>query len=303
MRYRSRCTRSGRTGAAETFLHLRRRRGALQDPAEARKPPTDDELRVIDSAKTLVGKPPNARVVVNGKQFVLDCIGTVSAISYRMSIDVTKEFTRYTGNGVNRLYMTLKDRKVLHGDAYPRTGDVVIWDNTWDASGDSDRTNDQRTHAGVGLAVDEDGTIHYVHENMYKGVVIELMNLLKPSVPRDENGKTLNSGLAIATVPGGPRPQHSLSGEVFNTFGDVLAVKSSLAAEGEVPADAPPEGLALSDDPRPLNGPTCRSRYQKTPSGEGVRAEVGGTRVELVTPSVSSWCSNQTELAARRTTQ
>ena len=25
---------------------------------------------------------------------------------------------------------------------------------------------------------------------------------------------------------------------------------------------------------------------------------MGGTRVELVTPSVSSWCSNQTELAA-----
>jgi hypothetical protein len=202
--------------------------GLYRSPKEARKPPSADELLVIDSAKTLIGEPPNAKVVVKGKQFTLDCIGTVSAIFYRMDIDVTKDFDKYSGNGVNRLYMTLKDLGVLHRDTYPRTGDVIVWDNTWDANDNGDRTDDPKTHAGVVLAVDDDGTIHYVHENMFKGVIIEMMNLLQPAVASDDSGKRINSGLAIATKSGGPKPEHWLAGDVFNTFGDVLRIKDSL---------------------------------------------------------------------------
>ena len=202
--------------------------GLYRSKEDARKPPTDDELRVIVSAKTLLGEPPNAKVLVKGKQFTLDCIGTVSAIFYRMDIDVTKDFDKYSGNGVNRLYMTLKDKGVLHRDKYPRTGDIIVWDNTWDANGDGDRTDDFTTHAGVVLAVDDDGTIHYVHENLFKGVIIEAMNLLQPNVASDDSGKRLNSGMAIATKTGGPKPDHWLSGDVFNTFGDVLRIKDDL---------------------------------------------------------------------------
>lgn len=54
---------------------------------------------MIASAETLVGEPPNAKVVVKGKLFVLDCIGTVSAIFYRMDIDIAKDFAKYPGNG------------------------------------------------------------------------------------------------------------------------------------------------------------------------------------------------------------
>jgi hypothetical protein len=202
--------------------------GLYRSKEGARKPPTDDELLVIDSAKTLLGEPPNAKVLIKGKQFTLDCIGTVSAIFYRMDIDVTKDFDKYSGNGVSRLYMTLKDKGVLHRDMYPRTGDVIVWDNTWDANGDGDRTDDPTTHAGVVLAVDDDGTIHYVHENMFKGVIIEMMNLLQPTVASDDSGKRLNSGMAIATVAGGPKPEHWLSGDVFSAFGDVLRIKDDL---------------------------------------------------------------------------
>jgi cell wall-associated NlpC family hydrolase len=192
---------------------------------EQQAPPTDEELAVIAAAKTLLGKAPNAGVLVNGKSFTLDCIGTVGAVFWSLSMDVTKDFDLYSGNGVNRLYMTLKERNALHTDKYPRPGDVIIWDNTWDADDDGDRVHDPRTHAGIVLAVDEDGTIHYVHENLYKGIVIEVMNLVRPTEARDEQGKLINSGLAIATETGGPKPAHSLSGDVFNCFGDVLGQK------------------------------------------------------------------------------
>jgi hypothetical protein len=220
--------------------------GLYRSPREARKPPTDDELSVIDSAKILIGEPPNAQVVVKGKNFTLDCIGTVSAIFYRMDIDITKNFANYSGNGVNRLYMTLKDLGVLHRDTYPRTGDVIIWDNTWDANDDGDRTDDPRTHAGVVLAVDDDGTIHYIHENMFKGVMVEVMNLLQPTLASDESGKRLNSGLAIATKSGGPKPAHWLSGDVFDAFGDILRKKNDLEVAAKDGDGADPKAVAMS---------------------------------------------------------
>jgi len=205
--------------------------GIYRTPEQQREPPTTEELAVIASAKTLIGKPPDAKVMVNGKGFTLDCIGTVSAIYFGLSLDVTKDFGIYTGNGVNRLYMTLKERNGLHTDKYPRPGDVIIWDNTWDVKGNGDRVHSPRTHAGIVLAVDEDGTIHYVHENLYKGVIIETMNLLRPTVARDEQGKRINSGMAIASKPGGPAPVHSLAGDVFNCFGDVLGLKDYFSVD------------------------------------------------------------------------
>ncbi len=199
--------------------------GIYRSTEELQEPPSNDELAVIASAKTLIGQKPDAKVTVNGKGFTLDCIGTVSAIYYGLSLDVTKDFAIYDGNGVNRLYMTLKERNALHTDKYPRPGDVIIWDNTWDVKEDGDRVHDPRTHAGIVLAVDEDGTIHYVHENLYKGIMIETMNLRRPTDARDEQGKVINSGMAIASKPNGPKPAHSLSGDVFNCFGDVLGLR------------------------------------------------------------------------------
>jgi hypothetical protein len=183
---------------------------------------------VVASARELIGMRPNARVRVKGRDFELDCIGTVSAIFYRLDIDVGKDFAKYTGNGVNRLYLTLRDRAVLHTDAWPRIGDVIIWDNTWDANGDADRGNDPRTHAGIVLGVDDDGTIQYVHEDLERGVRIDVMNLLRPSSPRNVWGKRLNSGLAIASSSGGALPERWLSGQNFDAFGDVLGIEDQL---------------------------------------------------------------------------
>lgn len=200
--------------------------GIYRTPEQQQEPPTAEELAVIASAKTLIGKPPSANVMVNGRAFILDCIGTVSATFYAVGLDVTKDFDYYTGDGVNRLYMTLMERNAVHRDKYPRPGDVVIWDNTWDVKGDGDRIHNPRTHAGIVMAVDADGTIYYLHENLYLGVVIETMNLLHPADAFDEQGKCINSGMAIASKPGGSRPMHHLSGDVFDCFGDVLGQKS-----------------------------------------------------------------------------
>lgn len=199
--------------------------GIYRTAEQQQAPPSKGELGIVDSAKTLIGMAPEAIVVIHGRQFVLDCIGTVAAIFYRERIDVTKDFAKYSGTGVDRLYESLESQKVLHADKYPRPGDVVIWDNTWDANNNGNPNDDPRTHAGVVLAVDEDGTIHYVHENYRRGVIIEVMNLLRPTVYKDDNGKLLNSPMAMAPKPGEERAVHWVSGDLFDSFGDVLGAK------------------------------------------------------------------------------
>ena len=187
------------------------------------QPPSDDEKAVLASAKTLIGMAPDSVVKVNDRTFVLDCIGTVSAIFYRMNIDVQKDFPRYRGDGVGRLYQSLRAQNVLHWDLYPRAGDIIFWDNTWDADGDGILDNDPLTHAGVVLAVDADGTIHYVHEHIVKGVTVEVMNLLHPRDYSDPQGRIINSAMAMSSgISRRDNPPHWTSGDLWHSFGDIL---------------------------------------------------------------------------------
>jgi hypothetical protein len=190
------------------------------------RPLSAEEKAVLASADTLIGRAPESTVKVNGRTFVLDCIGTVSAIFYGMDIDVQRDFPRYRGDGVGRLYQSLRAQGVLHRDLYPRPGDIVFWDNTWDANGNGVLGDDPRTHAGVVLSVDADGTIHYVHEHIVKGVTIEAMNLLHPRDYYDPQGRIINNALAMNSgISRRSNPPHWTSGDLWNCFGDILRVQ------------------------------------------------------------------------------
>jgi hypothetical protein len=223
---------------------------AYRTPEQIAQPLSPDEKAVIASARTLLGRGPESTVKVNGRTFVLDCIGTVSAIFYGMNIDVQKDFRRYDGDGVNRLYQSIKALHTLHRDLYPRPGDIIFWDNTWDANGDGNLNDDPRTHAGIVLSVDKDGTIHYVHEHIIKGVTIEAMNLLHPRDYSDPQGRIINNALAMNSgISRKVNPPHWTSGDLWDSFGDILRVKGHFAVAG-VPADPePPDAVLFSMRP------------------------------------------------------
>ncbi len=130
-----------------------------------------------------------------------------------------KDAGRYGGGGVRSFYAELQAMSALHHDLYPRPGDVVFWDNTYDANGDGDLTDDPLTHVGLVVAVDADGTIHYEHEHLRKGVIVEVMNLLHPDEYATPDGKIVNSAMAEARKI---RPVHWVSGDLWNSFGDVI---------------------------------------------------------------------------------
>lgn len=115
--------------AAATERTGKRRTRASVETAAA----NETGAKVVEGAKSLVGA---SELVVNGKTFPMDCTGVVRAAYWYAGIDLAMDFSKYTGNGVTRIYKTLEAGNLLHTDELPRPGDIVFWDNTYDRNED-----------------------------------------------------------------------------------------------------------------------------------------------------------------------
>jgi hypothetical protein len=185
--------------------------------------------KVLASGRSLIGKKPDAKVTVNGKPFILDCIGTVSAAWWGAGLDLRREFRRYPGDGVNRLYRSLQSWGALHWQRTPQPGDLIIWDHTWDVDGDPNYP-DGHTHAGMVLSVAADGTIEYLHESVSRGVVVAYMNLYDTEGTLGPGGKVINSPLYQGSNYGkSTNPARWTSGHLWSAFGDAETVARVLA--------------------------------------------------------------------------
>lgn len=153
---------------------------------------SDAQARVVASAESLVGRR-NLRV--NGRRFNYDCTGTILAAYYGAGIDLQAEFSRYTGNGVARLFKLAADHDLVYSGDSPSPGDVIFWDNTYDRNGDG-AWNDRLTHAGVVIRAYEDGSVDYVHHNYRDGIVVARMNLGDPDV-HQVGGAVVNSPMRM----------------------------------------------------------------------------------------------------------
>jgi len=196
-------------------------RAGERDVPVARPPlsAATEELRAKlgDGARSVLGA---RELVVNGRRFSWDCTGTVLAIYWYAGVDLARDFGRYPGNGVSRLYRTLEDAALLYTTREPILGDLVFWDDTYDADGDG-RWNDPLTHVGMVMETARDGTISYIHLNYRKGIVIERMNLREPDVhQRAAAGKVtiVNSPLRMAET-GKAHPDRWLAGQLYRVLG------------------------------------------------------------------------------------
>jgi hypothetical protein len=193
------------------------------------QPPTSVIGKVLATGRSLVGQKPQAQVQVNGRPFTLDCIGTVSAAWWGAGVDLQRDFHRYRGDGVNRLYQSLKSWGALHWFRTPQPGDLIIWDHTWD-TGDDPNYPDGHTHAGLVLSVESDGTIAYLHESVTRGVVVAYLNLYDPAATRTPDGRVLNSPMFLGSGFGRDNnPPLWTSGQPWSAFGDGSTVVRALA--------------------------------------------------------------------------
>jgi hypothetical protein len=178
-----------------------------------------EELRskLAEGGEYVLGKK---ELVIRGKRFNMDCTGTVLAIYYYAGIDLARDFNKYTGNGVMRLYKSLEEEELLYETRFPVTGDIIFWDNTYDRNEDR-QWNDPLTHVGMVMNTSEDGSIEYVHLNYRSGIIIENMNLHQPEVHQQmEKGqmRIINSPMRMKQA-GKAHPDNWLSGQLFKIFG------------------------------------------------------------------------------------
>ena len=189
-------------------------RGSSLSPA-ARQ--TEDVRRKLaEGGNYVLGK---RELVIRGKRFNMDCTGAVLAIYYYAGIDLARDFNKYKGNGVTRLYRSLESKDLLYETRLPVTGDIIFWDNTYDRDEDG-RWNDFLTHVGMVMKASRDGTIEYVHLNYRKGIIIEYMNLREPNVHQQlEKGqiRIVNSPMRMKQA-GKAHPGNWLAGQLYKTF-------------------------------------------------------------------------------------
>ncbi|AFG36822.1 NlpC/P60 family protein [Spirochaeta africana] len=160
-------------------------------------------------------------LVVAGRAQAIDCTVIIKAVYREAGIDLSAGLSRYQGSRVERLHAYLGDQRLLHTgsegvDLQP--GDLIFWDNTYDRNG-SGRPDDELTHVGMVIDVAENGDVRYIHHNYARGVVVEHMNLAKPSVhrrPDAAGGGIANSFLRSRQAPPYER---RLAGELFNSAG------------------------------------------------------------------------------------
>jgi hypothetical protein len=212
---------TGRAAALLLFVllfscsSLARRDPELSDPLPAET--TDLQRQLAEGARRLLGR---RQLVVRGRTFPYDCTGTVLAIYWHAGIDLARDFDKYDGNGVLRLYRSLEKDNLLYSSPHPVTGDIIFWDNTYDRNADG-AWNDTLTHVGMVLRSSPDGMIRYVHLNYSRGIVIENMNLLEPDVHKKLVRGTLrilNSPIRLRE-PGQPHPPRWLAGQLYRVLG------------------------------------------------------------------------------------
>jgi|APSaa5957512622_1039677.scaffolds.fasta_scaffold74222_1 hypothetical protein len=170
---------------------------------------------VVEGALFLVGKE---ELIVNGKTFPNDCTGVVRAAYWYAGIDLAKDFSKYAGNGVARIYKTMEAENLIYNTDIPQPGDIVFWDDTYDRNEDG-KWNDPLTHIGVIVSAHPDGSIEYVHANYRKGVVPEHMNLKDPDTnTKKARGETVVVNSAMR-MKGQVTNALWLSSHLYRSFG------------------------------------------------------------------------------------
>ncbi len=197
---------------------------SMKEAADPFAPLCPARTDILKSAFSFQGKATESTVEIKGESICLDCIGTVLAVYLQAGYDYRDKMSGGYGGGVRNLYAFLKDSGAIYTEGLPRPGDIVFWDNTWDADGDGDNTNDPLTHAGIVIKVEEDGTVHYLHAHIRKGIIVQKMNRYTPEY-YSASGEVINNAMALNSgISKETNPAKWTSGHLWAAYGSILDV-------------------------------------------------------------------------------
>ncbi|MFC1504687.1 NlpC/P60 family protein [Spirochaetota bacterium] len=192
--------------------------GAVKAPVKKSSPA---RMKIVQAARSLLGKRWSGRALYKGKRFRYDCSGVVSRIYWEQTIDLFRDANKYRRmNGVKIIYYTLKNKNMIFKNENPAPGDIIFFDNTYDANRNR-RIDDTLVHVGLVESIDADGTISLIH-HCSTGIKRYKMNLTKPHIFKDKKtGKIYNSYIRRRRS-GDPDGTPYLTGETFNSFGTAV---------------------------------------------------------------------------------
>ena len=173
---------------------------------------------IVRTAVKLVG----ARTIESGgRRIAYDCAGVTRAVYLAHGIDLYDGVHQNNqANGVRLIFDHVRARGRIHRGPVVQAGDLVFFDNTWDADGDG-VDNDPLTHVGVVEKVESDGTIVFISR---VGEAIERyrMNLAYPQTHRHADGRILNDYMRRKRWSDQNDTRY-LTGELFAAFGTRLS--------------------------------------------------------------------------------
>lgn len=171
-------------------------------------------LAVAKTAARLVG----ARTIqYKGKRIRYDCAGVTRAIYLANGIDLFKNPGRSRrGNGTTLIYDHVRRYGRIHKGPNANPGDLVFFNNTWDANKDG-RVNDALTHVGVVERIERDGTIVFI-SRVSRAIERYRLNLHKPGVHKSRDGRLLNDFMRRKRRTD-PVQTRYLTGQLFAAFG------------------------------------------------------------------------------------
>jgi len=173
------------------------------------------QKQLVEAAYWAKGKKS---LSVNGKKYNFDCSGVVGAIFQKAGIDITQDYSKYKGGGVQRIHETLRNKGLIYRPSLPAPGDILFWDNTYDANRNG-RADDTLSHIGMVVSSNKKtGETVYVHHHYKKGIVFETMNLYHPNDPA-YNSAMRQSGLK--KLPG----NKYLSSQLYRDAGKAYLLK------------------------------------------------------------------------------
>jgi hypothetical protein len=147
--------------------------------------------RAVSRAALWVGLPSLARV---SREVNDDCSGLMHLAYWRPGLNLMPEDARPGENGVAAIYRKARELGAVR--EWPRPGDLVFFQETYDRNRDGQR-NDGLTHIGVVERVSKDGQVTFVHR-AGGGVKRSRLHLSQRDVRRDGKGRVLNDWLRRA---------------------------------------------------------------------------------------------------------
>lgn len=167
--------------------------------------------------RTAVGLLGARTIEVEGRRITYDCAGVTRAIFLSQGVDLYQSrMVSGQVNGVRLIHRHVREFGRIHEGPRVSPGDLVFFDNTWDANGDG-RTNDPLTHVGVVETVERDGTVVFI-SRVAGAVERYRMNLAAPHRHRADDGRVLNDYLRRKRSRDGDGTGY-LTAELFAAFG------------------------------------------------------------------------------------